>query len=150
MVAENPVTGHNRGSRAFSNRCFPQNGRKWSLRTFALTYQCYPHTGFKVDVFVLDPSDPFNQSSFNRARSTQINQDISQLFRLDTPEDVILHKLKWYKAGSGTSDKQWNDILGIFKVQGITNLDRFYLKLWATQLAVADLLVKAIQEASNN
>ena len=107
-----------------------------------------PHTGFKADVFVLDPGDLFNQSSFSRARLSQINQDTPQLFRLDTSEDVILHELKWYKAGGSTSDKQWNDILGVFKVQGTTKLDTPYLKLWADKLAVADLLVGAIQEAS--
>lgn len=63
-----------------------------------------------------------------------------------SPEGTILNKLEWYKMGGGVSDRQWNDILGVLKVQG-TNLDMPYLHRWATVLEVADLLQTALVDA---
>ncbi len=63
-----------------------------------------------------------------------------------TPEDILLHKLTWYKAGGEVSDRQWNDILGVLKVQG-DQLDMVYLKGWAEKLTVLKLLLKAMSEA---
>jgi hypothetical protein len=44
------------------------------------------------------------------------------------------------------SDRQWNDILGVLKVQG-TNLDMAYLQRWAAALKVSDLLERALVDA---
>jgi hypothetical protein len=44
------------------------------------------------------------------------------------------------------SDQQWNDILGVLKVQG-TNLDMAYLQHWAANLNVTDLLERAFVDA---
>ena len=48
--------------------------------------------------------------------------------------------------GGEVSDRQWNDILGVLKVQG-TNLDMAYLQRWATALKVDDLLERALEDA---
>ncbi len=48
--------------------------------------------------------------------------------------------------GGEVSDRQWNDILGVLKVQG-TALDLAYLQRWATNLKVADLLDRALVDA---
>ena len=48
--------------------------------------------------------------------------------------------------GGGVSDRQWNDILGVLKVQG-TNLDMAYLQRWASALDVAELLQRALVDA---
>ena len=45
--------------------------------------------------------------------------------------------------GGEISDRQWNDILGVLKVQG-TNLDMSYLERWANVLNVNDLLERAL------
>jgi hypothetical protein len=42
--------------------------------------------------------------------------------------------------------RRWNDILGVFKVQG-TNLDMAYLRRWAANLSVTDLLERALVDA---
>lgn len=48
--------------------------------------------------------------------------------------------------GNEVSDRQWQDILGIFGVQAKT-LDLEYLHEWANNLGVADLLEKALRES---
>ena len=66
---------------------------------------------------------------------------------MTTAEDIVLHKLEWYRLGGGVSERQWQDVLGVFRVQGAT-LDRAYLERWASDLGVADLLARAIREAT--
>jgi hypothetical protein len=101
-------------------------------------------TGFKLDVFVLK-TDPFNQSGFSRARITQLSKADPRLFRLDSPEDVLLQKLNWYRIGGKVSEKQWLDVLGILKMQ--PNLDFSYLEKWAEHLGLTEFLAQAKEEA---
>jgi hypothetical protein len=54
----------------------------------------------------------------------------SRLFNIASPEDIILAKLEWYRMGGEVSDRQWNDILGVLKLQGL-RLDLVYLRQWA-------------------
>ena len=58
----------------------------------------------------------------------------------------MLAKLEWYRLGDEVSERQWNDVLGVLKVQA-GSLDRPYLEKWAAELGVADLLTKAWKEA---
>ena len=62
-----------------------------------------------------------------------------------SPEDILLQKLRWYRLGSETSDRQWRDVLGIVRVQA-GRLDAAYLRRGATILGVEDLLTKAMSE----
>ena len=48
--------------------------------------------------------------------------------------------------GGGVSDRQWNDILGVLKVQGAA-LDFDYLRKWAAVLGVTELLNRALEDA---
>jgi hypothetical protein len=102
-------------------------------------------TGIKVDIFILK-TDPFNRTSFRRARGVQLDKTSQRQFRVDAPEDVLLQKLKWYRAAGGVSEKQWLDILGILKVQA-GQLDRGYLAEWAARLDLSPLLERALDEA---
>jgi len=102
-------------------------------------------TLFKVDVFPLK-NHPFEQQAFRRRLKKAISEDASHQLFFSTPEDIILHKLTWDKAGEGVSDRQWNDVLGVLKVQG-DQLDMVYLNHWARELSVSELLKKAIDEA---
>jgi hypothetical protein len=60
-----------------------------------------------------------------------------------------LRKLLWYRIGHEVSDRQWSDIQRVLKTQG-EKLDRTYLRHWAEDLQVADLLEKALSEAGQD
>jgi hypothetical protein len=60
-----------------------------------------------------------------------------------TAEDTILAKLEWSKMGE--SERQFNDAANIAKVQK-ENLDVAYLRRWAGDLKVGDLLNRLLQE----
>ena len=62
-----------------------------------------------------------------------------------TPEDILLAKLHWFKAGGGISEVQWRDIRGIVRGSG-ASLDRGYLEQSAAKLGIAALLDRALGE----
>ncbi|SRR5216683_1347772 len=103
-------------------------------------------TMFKVDIF-LPKRRPFDQAVRQRVQRSELKilEEIS-IFNMESPEDVILTKLEWYKMGGGVSERQWGDILGVLKVQK-QNLDLEYLHHWAAEIGVANLLTRALQEA---
>ena len=96
---------------------------------------------FKVDVFV-QKARPFDQNLLAR-RMTRTDLDPSgRPVPILSAEDVLLHKLEWFRLGGETSDRQWGDVLGVLRVQA-GRLDDGYLDRWAAELGVADLLAKA-------
>ena len=99
-------------------------------------------TMFKVDLFVLG-DDPHAREELARRRPLQVETGTLQLA---TAEDTLLQKLAWYRLGGGASDHQWQDALGILKVQADA-LDLPYLHRGADALGVADLLARALGEA---
>lgn len=103
-------------------------------------------TMFKVDIFI-QKTRPFDQAVRRRVQQSKLHiTENSRLFYLESPEDVVLNKLEWYKMGGEVSDRQWNDILGVLKVQG-TSIDLAYLRQWATALDVSHLLDRALADA---
>jgi hypothetical protein len=71
--------------------------------------------------------------------SYAISNKLGKKAFVTTAEDIILAKLEWYWMGDEVSDQQWRDILGVLLVQA-DRLDRDYLRKWAIELGVADLL----------
>lgn len=63
-----------------------------------------------------------------------------------TPKETLLAKLEWYRNGGEVSERQWRDVLGIMMVQG-NKLDLAYLRQWAKELKVSDLLERALLDA---
>lgn len=98
----------------------------------------------KVDVFI-PKSRLFDQEELRRVQQ-EVLLEGTRPFNVASPEGTILNKLEWYKMGGEVSDRQWNDILGVLKVQG-TNLDMVYLQHWAANLNVTDLLERALVDA---
>lgn len=103
-------------------------------------------TSFKVDVFIPKPR-PFDQMQLERRASAIITTDPERSLYVTSPEDVILSKLEWYRMGGEVSDRQWRDILGVLKTK-TGGIDLDYLRHWAKQLKVNDLLDRALTEAS--
>ncbi len=99
----------------------------------------------KVDVFVA-ATDPFSLMQFRRRTLQATTPDGQTTLYVASPEDTVLAKLRWYRAGGGVSDRQWNDVLGVLKVQG-ASLDRAYLDEWARELSLTDLLRRALDDA---
>lgn len=62
-----------------------------------------------------------------------------------TPEDILLAKLHWFRAGGEVSEVQWRDIRGIVRSRRAT-LDRDYLEQSGGKLGVRVLLEKALSE----
>lgn len=98
----------------------------------------------KVDVFI-PGNRPFDRLKFQRRILQTIAHDPPRSVYVASPEDTILAKLEWYRLGHEVSERQWRDVLGVLRVQG-DHLDHGYLRQWAAELAVADLLTKAFGE----
>lgn len=98
-------------------------------------------TSIKIDLFVAGGT-PLDEALLERRRAIVIG-DPPQQFYVHTPEDILLQKLRWFRLGGQTSDRQWRDILAIVQVQG-TALDRAYLARGAVILGVEDLLERAL------
>jgi hypothetical protein len=103
-------------------------------------------TGFKIDVFPL-LTDPFHAGEMARSekRVWEVDSTGSVELQVASAEDTILEKLVWYKRGGQISDRQWSDILGVATTR---QLDREYLREWAPQLGITDLLERLFGEAS--
>jgi hypothetical protein len=102
-------------------------------------------TMFKVDVFIPRPR-PFLQSQLARAQKQTFAFETEMSAKFASPEDTILSKLEWYRAGGEVSDRQWRDVLGVLKIRA-GELDLDYLQEWAKELKVTDLLERALKEA---
>lgn len=95
-------------------------------------------TMLKVDVFVCG-ADQFNASVLLRRLSRSIAVgEMTQTVCFATPEDVLLHKLVWYRKGGEASERQWRDLVGIIQQQQ-DRLDMEYLNVWSERLHVRDL-----------
>ncbi len=99
-------------------------------------------TMFKVDVFIPRPR-PFLQSQLARAQRQTFAFETEVSAKFASPEDTILSKLEWYRMGGEVSERQWRDILGVMKTRA-GELDLEYLRKWAGELKVSDLLERAL------
>lgn len=94
----------------------------------------------KADLFILK-NEPFAHSKMQRRQLLDLP---GMPIFVCSAEDIVLQKLVW--RSSTDSTQQWQDILGVLKVQGDV-LDQDYLAIWAAQLGVLPELNRALQEA---
>lgn len=99
----------------------------------------------KIDVFIRW-RDPFGRSQFERRQRKWVGESEPTEFFFASPEDTVIAKLEWFKRGGETSDRQWRDVLGVLKVQS-SNIDQVYLKTWAAELGLMNLLLRALTDA---
>ena len=103
------------------------------------------NTSMKVDIFAMK-REMFQIEEMQRRVRRALTPDGATETWLATPEDTILAKLDWYRLGGGVSDRQWGDVLGVMKVQA-ENLDLAYLRRWADELRLRDLLDRALDDS---
>ncbi|MBI2755335.1 MAG: hypothetical protein HYX52_01355 [Chloroflexi bacterium] len=103
-------------------------------------------TMVKVDVFI--PEDrAFDQQELARARRLSLEPvEGARLYFVKSAEDLVVRKLEWYRRGGEVSERQWNDVIGVLRVQA-GRLDEEYLDRWAGELRLSDLLDAAMKQA---
>jgi hypothetical protein len=113
-----------------------------AIRNRTSTNLIHQATQLKVDVFVAGGT-PLDEQQLRRRLAVTVGP--GQTIYVHPPEDILLQKLRWYRQGGETSDRQWRDILAIIRVQG-ARLDRAYVETNARVVGVADLLARALGE----
>ncbi|HWO24284.1 MAG TPA: hypothetical protein VNO30_36320 [Kofleriaceae bacterium] len=116
-----------------------------AIRRRAMFNVVHLATMVKVDVYIA--ATEFDASAMSRHLLKALDDmPGARQFSIATAEDVILHKLTWFRDGGGVSERQWNDVVGVLRVQRGIDLD--FLRDWAARLEVTDLLERALLEAS--
>jgi hypothetical protein len=99
----------------------------------------------KVDLFILRDA-LFDRTEFARRRRIEVRAGESLFIK--SPEDSVLRKLLWYRAGGETSDRQWRDVVQVLR-QSRAVLDSAYLDDWAARLDLGGLLARARGDADS-
>ncbi len=97
----------------------------------------------KVDVFCVRPIG-YQSEALQRAVRLDLQRDdpFSEV-SVASAEDTVIAKLRWYRLGDETSDRQWRDIRGVLQAQ-TGRLDLAYVQRWCDELKLSDLLERAI------
>jgi hypothetical protein len=115
-----------------------------AIREKSSTNLIHFDTSTKVDLFIMGGS-PVDAEQMDRRQRLKVADDPERYLFVYTPEDILLQKLRWYRMGGESSDRQWRDILGIVLVQN-DRLDKSYLRRGALALDLSDLLARALDE----
>jgi hypothetical protein len=96
----------------------------------------------RIDLFISRGGD-FERSEL--ARRMRIELAPGATLYVQSPEDLVLRKLLWFRQGGETSERQLNDVVGVIRIQ--LALDFTYCEEWAARLGISDLLQRARAEA---
>jgi hypothetical protein len=100
----------------------------------------HPDCEFKADIIVAKGRD-FDKSQFARRQPGRIS---GVAVDVASPEDIILAKLQW--GVRADSEQQYKDAVGVAKACG-AELDVPYLRRWAEDLRVVELLERLLRDA---
>jgi hypothetical protein len=103
-------------------------------------------TMLKIDVFMAKERS-FDQRALDRAPPEPLEADEGRRVPLASAEDIVLAKVERYRKGGEVPERQWTDVLGVLRTGG-GRLDLAYLRELAIDLAVSDLLDRALAEAA--
>jgi hypothetical protein len=115
-----------------------------ALRRRASFNVVHLETLFKVDLFIHDRSELAEQE-MQRKQAVELGEPPRRVW-ICSAEDIVVQKLDWYQKGNRISERQWNDVLGVLKVQG-NRIDAAYIRHWAGTLGVASLAEEAFSAA---
>ena len=93
----------------------------------------HPESGIKIDVMIKKDT-PFDDSRFKRLHRIYPSESYQANFA--APEDVIIKKMEYYKAGG--SEKHLRDIAGILKISGEI-VDWDYITKWAKHMDLTEV-----------
>ena len=65
----------------------------------------HEETLVKADIYV-PPDDPTHRAQLARSRRVALRSEPGSEVELASPEDVVIHKLRWYEMGGRVSDRQ--------------------------------------------
>jgi hypothetical protein len=102
-------------------------------------------SAMKVDVFV-PKLRRFDGGQFVRVTRIAVAGGDGISLPVCSVEDIVAAKLEWFRLGGEISDRQWGDIIGVLR-NHLNGLNLALLRESATELGVADLLLKALAEA---
>lgn len=106
----------------------------------------YLPTVFKIDVFI-HRGDAWAREQMRQSEAKALLYgDEATVRNVASAETMVLQKLLWFRKGGEVSERQWRDVQGILKVQG-ERLNVDYLRQWAVELQVSDLLERALTAA---
>lgn len=103
-------------------------------------------TMYKADVFIMQQTAWAGAEKARRQVKQMRFDDETVSIYVASVEDMILQKLAWYRLGGEVSDRQWSDVQGMLGTQR-DDLDYPYLRQWAKELNLSDLLQQSYEEA---
>lgn len=115
------------------------------LREAVRTTMIHRDQHVKVDLYPR-PDSGINAEERRRAHRVRLTEGADSEVSVQSPEDTVLQKLVWYRKAGEVSDRQWRDVQGVLKAR-LRTLDHDYLRTWAAELGVADLLQRARRDA---
>ena len=110
-----------------------------ALKTTRMLNIIHMASGFKVDL-ILRKERSFSREEFERRQQVRF---LGRSRWFATAEDTILAKLEWSRMGQ--SERQFADAVSIARVQS-SALDIKYLKKWAADLGVHDMLDRLLSD----
>jgi hypothetical protein len=98
---------------------------------------------YKVDIFIQKPDNVSKTEMLRKIKYTISESGEKISIYICSPEDIISHKLYWFKLGDEVSERQWHDVLQVLKVQD-NRIDFDYLRNICKARGVEKLLDKAL------
>lgn len=107
------------------------------------------HLNTLLAIDVIIPASSLFETQVKNRVTWQILDEMVHSLPLSSPEDIILIKLFHHRKDKIFPDDQWNDILGVLKVQKPV-IDLVYLEKWAAYLGITHLLQQAYTDSGVN